>query len=142
VIQIAAAAVSVGMGLSPRAVRRAAALLPVVVAVGLSGCGGGAGAGTETTSTAGKGTAATGTKTVTIEGFAFTPATLTVPRGTTVEFPNEDSTPHTATSKSSGAFDTGTIEPGKSAELSFDQAGTFAYYCAFHPFMKGTIVVE
>ena len=29
---------------------------------------------------------------------------------------------------------------GKSASVKLEKAGTFAYYCVFHPFMKGTIV--
>jgi plastocyanin len=135
VIQIGPAGVSVGMGLSPSPIRRVVALVPVVVVVGLAGCGGGA----ASTTAAQSGSAA---QSVEIKDFAFAPAALTVAKGTTIEFPNEDSTPHTATSKSSGAFDTGTIQPGKSAKLAFDDAGTFAYYCAFHPFMKGTVTVE
>jgi plastocyanin len=124
------------MGLSPSPIRRVATLVPVVVAVALTGCGGG---GYASTTPAQSGS---GAQSVEIKDFAYAPADLTVAGGTTVEFPNEDSTPHTATSKSSGAFDTGTIQPGKSAELTFDEAGTFAYYCQFHPFMKGTITVE
>ena len=79
---------------------------------------------------------------MTIADFAFAPPGLTVAKGTTVEFTNEDETSHTATAKGSGAFDTGTIKPGKSAEVTLEKTGTFAYYCAFHPFMKGTITVE
>jgi plastocyanin len=126
------------MGLSPSLIKRVAALLPVVVAVGLAGCGGGG----DATTAAGAEAPSAGPRTVEITGFAFKPADLTVAEGTAVEFPNEDGSPHTATSEDSGAFDTGTIEPGKSAELTFDEAGTFAYYCQFHPFMKGTITVE
>jgi plastocyanin len=124
------------MGLSPSPIRRVATLVPVVVAVALTGCGGGGGASTTAAQSG------SGAQTVAIKDFAYAPADLTVAKGTTVEFPNEDSTPHTATSKASGAFDTGTIKPGKSAELTFDEPGTFAYYCQFHPFMKGTITVE
>jgi plastocyanin len=128
------------MGLSPRPIRRVAALVPVVAAVALAGCGGGGDAST----TAGDTAAAQsgGAQTVQIKGFAYAPADLTVAKGTTVEFSNEDGSPHTATSEDSGAFDTGTIKPGKSAELNLEEPGTFAYYCQFHPFMKGTITVE
>jgi plastocyanin len=65
-----------------------------------------------------------------------------VAKGTTIEFPNEDETPHTATSKTPEAFDTGPIKPGSSGKVTLDKAGTFAYYCQFHPFMTGTITVE
>ena len=77
-----------------------------------------------------------------IVDFAYAPPDLTVAGGTTVKFSNEDSTAHTATSKQAGVFDSGTIKPGKSGEITLDKAGTYAYYCVFHPFMKGTITVE
>jgi plastocyanin len=120
--------------------RRAAVLLPLVVAVGIAGCGGSGGASTSGAQSASGATG--GTQAVKIADFAFSPANLTVAKGTTVDFTNDDETSHTATAKGSGAFDTGTIKPGQSAEVTLDQTGTFAYYCAFHPFMKGTITVE
>jgi plastocyanin len=79
---------------------------------------------------------------VTIADYTYEPADLTVPVGTRVTFTNEDSTPHTATSKQQGTFDSGSIDTGKSGTIRLEQAGSFAYYCAFHPFMKGTITVE
>ena len=75
---------------------------------------------------------------MTIEDYTYKPAEVTVAKGTTVKFTNRDSTPHTATSNESGVFESGTIEPGKSGKITLDEAGTFAYYCVFHPFMKGT----
>lgn len=79
---------------------------------------------------------------VTIADYAYRPATLTVSPGTRVTFTNHDSTAHTATSKQPGAFDTEPIQPGKSASVTLRRPGTYAYYCVFHPFMKGTIVVK
>ncbi len=38
-------------------------------------------------------------------------------------------------------LDTDRIDAGSSASVVFDQAGTFAYVCAFHPNMQGTIAV-
>ena len=78
---------------------------------------------------------------VVIADFAYTPVELTVDAGTTVSFRNRDSTAHTATADA-GTFDTGTIEGGESGTLTLKQAGTYRYYCLFHPFMKGTITVE
>jgi plastocyanin len=82
-----------------------------------------------------------GTETVSIKDYAYAPVDLTVAKGTTVEFSNEDSTSHTATATDAGALDTGTIAPGKSKTVSFETPGTFRYFCAFHPFMKGTVPV-
>ena len=119
--------------------RRVTALLPLLVVAGLAGCGGGGGA--DSTSEAAPGATGKAGDAVEIVDFAYAPADLTVARGTTVEFTNEDSTSHTATAKG-GAFDSGTIEAGRSAEVSLDRSGTFTYFCAFHPFMKGTVTVE
>lgn len=76
---------------------------------------------------------------VEISDFAFNAAEVRVAVGGTVTWTNSDSQQHTATA--AGAFDTGTIEPGASASVTFDEAGTFAYFCAFHPFMTGTVIV-
>lgn len=78
--------------------------------------------------------------TVTIADFAFGPETLEIPAGTTVRFVNEDSAAHTATAKD-GSFDTGNIDGGASAEVTFDEPGEYTYVCAYHSRMTGTIVV-
>ena len=71
--------------------------------------------------------------------FAFSPATLTVPLGTTVRWVNATSAPHTVTA---AGFDSGTIPAGGTYSRTFTQAGTFSYHCAFHPIMIGTIIVS
>lgn len=75
-----------------------------------------------------------------IKGYAFVPTALTVKRGTRITWTNGDATAHTATADQ-GAFDTGTINPGQSKTLTFARPGTYAYHCAFHAFMTGTIKV-
>jgi plastocyanin len=121
--------------------RVGAALLSLAAsAVLLLGCG--SDSGTDQTSAGSDASGAKALKAVTIKDYIYKPATLTVPKGTTVTFTNQDSTAHTATSKESGAFESGPIETGKSAKVTLDTSGTFTYYCLFHPFMKGTIVVE
>jgi plastocyanin len=105
-------------------------------AVLIFGCGSDGGGTDPTTSSANP-----GAKTVTIEDYLYKPAAITVPKGTTISFTNRDSTPHTATSKDSGLFESGSIDTGKSGEVTLEESGTFAYYCLFHPFMKGTIIV-
>ncbi len=77
----------------------------------------------------------------TISDFKFTPGTLTIHVGDTVTWTNNGPTEHTATADN-GSFNTGTLKKGQSASHTFTKAGTFAYICAIHPFMKGTIVVE
>ena len=79
--------------------------------------------------------------TVEIADFEFAPEEITVPAGTTVVFTNQDSAAHTATADDS-SFDTKELGKGDSAEETFDDPGTYSYYCRFHVFMKGSIVVE
>jgi len=80
---------------------------------------------------------------VLISGYAFRPPTLTVPIGSRVTFTNHDSTAHTATATTGAAgFDTGTLKPGQRKTVTFSHAGSFTYYCQFHAFMRGTVVVS
>jgi plastocyanin len=126
--------------------RLPAALSILMVGFALSAIGCGGGAGTDSTAASSSqsqsGEGAGRPVAVTISDYEYDPATITVPVGTVVKFTNKDSTPHTATSKQSGAFESGSIDTGKTGEVKLEEAGTFAYYCAFHPFMKGTIRVE
>jgi plastocyanin len=77
---------------------------------------------------------------VAIVDFAFQPASLEVPAGTTVTWTNGGAAPHTVTADD-GAFDSGQLAPGASFSQTFDTAGTFTYHCEIHPQMTGTIVV-
>ena len=80
---------------------------------------------------------------VTIEDFAFGPATLTVPRGTTVRWTNKDDEPHTvASADDPKLFKSSALDTGDSFAFTFDRAGRFKYFCTIHPHMQGTVVVE
>lgn len=76
-----------------------------------------------------------------IKGMSFNPATITVSAGDTITFTNRDGAPHTATAVD-GSFTTATLRKGKSQTITFDSAGTFAFFCKIHPGMKGTIIVR
>jgi amicyanin len=78
---------------------------------------------------------------VAIADFAFAPATLTIQVGDTVTWTNGDAVVHTATS-TSGAFDSGDLDPGESYSITFTAPGTYDYLCTPHPSMTGRIVVE
>jgi len=77
---------------------------------------------------------------VTIKGFAFDPASISVTVGTTVTWTNEDGTAHTVTFDS-GGVDSGHLATGATYSRTFDAPGTFAYHCAIHPSMTGTVTV-
>jgi plastocyanin len=83
--------------------------------------------------------AAAGTS-VTISDFQFTPATITIHVGDTVTWTNNGPSAHTATAND-GSFNTGVLQKGQSGSHTFTTAGTFAYHCAIHTFMHGTVVV-
>ena len=67
--------------------------------------------------------------------------------GDTVVWKNADTTRHTITSGSDpsnpdGLFDSGYFGPGKSFSYTFDEVGTYSYYCEPHPWMQGTVFVS
>ncbi len=81
------------------------------------------------------------TSEVEISDFEFAPDTITVSPGTTVTWKNMDSPPHTVTSRED-LFDSGSMSTGDTFSYTFEQSGTYEYYCAIHPYMEGTVIVE
>ena len=74
--------------------------------------------------------------------YGFAPATLTVAKGTKVEWSNASDAPHTVTSDSGTTLASSIISPsGGTFDFTFTQPGTYTYHCTVHPYMKGTIVV-
>lgn len=78
---------------------------------------------------------------VRISRFAFEPALVEIAVGDTVVWVNDDPAPHTATAEDR-AWDTGELARGRSAAITFDQPDEHAYFCTFHPHMKGSVVVR
>ncbi len=78
---------------------------------------------------------------VSIANFSFQPAAITVPVGATVTWTNNDSAGHTVTADD-GSFKSDRLGSGATFSQSFAQAGTFAYHCAIHPGMTGTVTVR
>ena len=81
------------------------------------------------------------TATAVIRAFAFEPAGIEIGAGTTVIWKNEDQVAHTVTAVDH-SWESPLIPPGGSWSRRFDTAGTFAFFCTPHPFMKGTVVVR
>ena len=76
-----------------------------------------------------------------IDNFTFAPQRLTVRAGTTVIWRNRDDIPHTIAS-STRAFKSRALDTDDTYAFTLTTAGTYEYFCALHPQMTGTIVVE
>jgi plastocyanin len=82
-----------------------------------------------------------GPNAVNVDNFAFAPAELTVPAGTTVTWTNHDEDPHNIVAEG-GQFRSPTMGSGATFSYTFATPGTYAYVCGIHPFMHGTVVVK
>jgi plastocyanin len=78
--------------------------------------------------------------TVTIDKLVFEPAEVRARIGDTIVWNNKDAMVHTATA-SDKSWDV-TIGPGKTGRLALQKPGDIAYFCRFHPNMKGRVVVQ
>ena len=88
------------------------------------------------------GTAQASEEQVIISDFAFSPETLTIKVGDTVEFVNKDEIPHTGTREGKDAFDTEALNQGQSKKVTFSKPGEYTYNCSIHPSMSGKIIVK
>jgi plastocyanin len=79
--------------------------------------------------------------TVVAKDIAYNPTTVTVKKGDTITFKNEDGFAHTFTADD-GAFDSGNVDGGGEFQFVPDAEGTIAFHCKIHSNMKGTITVE
>jgi len=85
---------------------------------------------------------------ITIQNYAFSPASVTIPVGTTVTWTNQDRVSHTIVNEGTSKFVIGqkfksnSLGNGETYSFTFDEAGTYPYYCSLHPSMRGTITVK
>jgi plastocyanin len=75
--------------------------------------------------------------------YSFSPVEVTVVIGVnnTVTWVNNDNAAHTVTA-SDGSFSSGNIGSGGVYTYTFTTPGAYRYYCAYHEWMVGTVVVE
>ncbi|HWT06905.1 MAG TPA: cupredoxin family copper-binding protein [Xanthomonadales bacterium] len=79
--------------------------------------------------------------TIHIKNFAYVPDTVTIHPGATVRFVEDDETPHTVTA-TDHSYDSGNLNQKDRWSHTFAKEGTYTYFCAYHPYMKGTVVVK
>jgi len=76
----------------------------------------------------------------------YIPSLIVIEKGKQVTWVNEDSAFHSITSgfydTPTDLFDSGHLDPFEYYTLTFDETGTFDYFCTLHPWMKGQVVVE
>lgn len=84
------------------------------------------------------------TGSIDIKNMIFTPSQITVAKGGTVTWTNNDTTTHTVVDDLSNVDGpkSGNIEPGQTYSFTFNKTGSFQYHCSIHPSMRGTIVVK
>lgn len=82
--------------------------------------------------------------TVNIRDMMFTPSQITVQKGGTVTWTNNDSVAHTVVDDLSdvGGPNSGDIAPGQAYSFTFTKTGSFQYHDRLHTSMRGTIVVK
>jgi plastocyanin len=76
---------------------------------------------------------------------SYSPAAITVRAGDTVTWTNVDTTPgngHTVTSSGRGPLKSPSFGQGGTFSYTFSTTGSYAYYCAIHPDMTGTVTVN
>lgn len=78
---------------------------------------------------------------VTIDNFSFGPMELTVPVGTQVTWVNKDDVPHVVMSVDK-IFKSKALDTDDKFSFTFQQAGTYEYFCSVHPKMTGKIIVK
>lgn len=87
-------------------------------------------------------TATAKTYNVSITNFSFSPSTLTINKGDTVVWTNNDSVPHQVKGDTLSALSAPVMSNGQTYSFTFNNTGTFGYHCAIHPSMTGTIIVK
>ena len=136
--------------------RRSAVSFTFALALLAAGCGSSGGGGSASSppastpapapSTSGGKAAGGGATKVEMKNIQFSPSSVTVKKGTTVEWVNNDPVNHDVTKQtgpgpnfSSGS---GNMSNGDTYKVTFNTAGTVKYQCTVHPGMTGTIVVK
>jgi len=79
-----------------------------------------------------------------MDGSGYQPAVITVKKGDTVTWVNEDDRDHTVYSDDpkDKDFRSDNLGNGDTYSHKFDKAGKFPYHCKYHPRMHGTVTVS
>jgi len=79
--------------------------------------------------------------TVGITDYAYIPQKITIKRGQSVTWTNNDESPHTVTANGN-EFRSPPLDTKDTFVQVFDKPGSYPYYCVLHPHMTGVVEVE
>ena len=79
---------------------------------------------------------------IAIDNFNFTPPTLTVKAGTKVVWINNDDVPHLIVNVEKRFKQSPVLDTDQKFSATLTKPGTYSYFCALHPKMQGTVVVQ
>jgi plastocyanin len=109
---------------------------------GNSGGNGGGGGGGTTAPAQPAPAAKGGSADVTMKDIKFNPSKITIKKGQTVVWTNDDPVGHDVTDDGFKSGSPGGIENGQTFQHKFPKKGTFKYQCSVHPGMTGEVVVK
>ncbi|MGV9799336.1 cupredoxin domain-containing protein [Mycobacterium sp. NPDC003449] len=84
---------------------------------------------------------APGGPSITIRGMGFS-GPLTVAPGATITIVNDDEVEHSVTSRTKDLFDVHVDGKQRATLTAPTEPGDYAFYCIYHPAMKGTLTVK
>ena len=79
--------------------------------------------------------------TIEISGFRYGPPNLSVPVGATVTWVNRDEAPHDSEARDK-TWETSLLQRDEESVITFDEVGTWEYFCTIHPYMTATLTVR
>jgi len=78
--------------------------------------------------------------TIVISAMQFNPAELTLQKGDTIVFVNNDLVVHDITQEPDKTWSSSNLSPGQSYRMAVRESSN--YFCSIHPAMKGKLVVQ
>ncbi|MDB5160889.1 MAG: blue (type 1) copper domain protein [Candidatus Saccharibacteria bacterium] len=95
-----------------------------------------------TQSSTNSGPVPTGANEISIINMNFSPASISVKKGTTIKWINQDNIPHTATENDGkNGPSSPQLAHGETYSFTFNEVGTFHYHCSIHPNMTAVVTV-
>ena len=82
-----------------------------------------------------------GKNVVVIKDYSFEPETMTITRGDSITWTNQDNVAHTVAA-TNNSFSTGSIYQGGQGSFTFSKPGEYTYYSTTYPNVRGKVIVE